>query len=144
MVNNWKKNRCKQLRVYIASPYWDNDPQVRHKRVQVQMSMANTLLSLGYHPFWPLHSYFLVQHGKDTGAEIFSEEDWLLVSMSWISACDLFLRIPGDSVGADAEETYAREKKIPVYYSIDNIILNRKEVIKPCQIPKTPESGHPK
>lgn len=38
-----------------------------------------------------------------------------------LDQCGAILRLPGASKGADADETYARARGIPVYYSIDDV-----------------------
>lgn len=48
-------------------------------------------------------------------------EDWLKIDLEWIPQCDCLLRIGGKSSGADKEATFAIEKGIPVFYSINEI-----------------------
>lgn len=107
-------------RVYIASPYWHEDPAVRLENVTRQIYIANGLADLGYAPFWPLSSHFLAQKG--IGRHV-SEAAWLSLSVSWITACDYMIRIPLPSKGADAEEAHAKALGIPVFENITELIL---------------------
>ena len=38
-----------------------------------------------------------------------------------LARCDAVLRLPGDSVGADQDVAIARERGIPVYFSLDEV-----------------------
>lgn len=38
-----------------------------------------------------------------------------------LARCDAVLRLPGDSVGADQDVAIARERRIPVYFSLDEV-----------------------
>lgn len=41
-------------------------------------------------------------------------DDWLALDMEWLAVCDILVRLPGESAGADEEVEYARERGIPV------------------------------
>jgi hypothetical protein len=47
-----------------------------------------------------------------------SYEVWINQDMEWLAKCDVVLRLPGISSGADKETALAEELGIPVY---DNI-----------------------
>jgi Domain of unknown function (DUF4406) len=42
-----------------------------------------------------------------------SEERWMGVSIEWLMSCDLLVRLPGKSAGADREVEMARQVHIP-------------------------------
>lgn len=48
--------------------------------------------------------------------------DWLTVDFEFIRRCDAVLRLPGESVGADAETAHASELGIPVFHSVGEVI----------------------
>lgn len=51
-----------------------------------------------------------------------SHADWLAVDLPWVEVADAVLRLPGESAGADREVAHARERGIPVFDSIDDLI----------------------
>jgi Domain of unknown function (DUF4406) len=102
----------RKTRVYIASPYTKGDVAIN---VKVQLDATDALMSLGYAPFAPLYSHF--QHM----AHPRPYEDWIAIDKEWVQACDVVLRLPGDSSGADGEVAFARELNLPVVYSIDEL-----------------------
>lgn len=53
--------------------------------------------------------------------------DWLRVDFEYVRRCDALLRLPGESVGADAEVSEALRIGVPVFYSIDDLIAWSKE-----------------
>jgi hypothetical protein len=107
-------------RVYIASPYTlggDKDANVR-----VQIDAYHTLRDAGLFPFAPLLSHYLhLVRPRDY-------EDWMEIDLYWLFACDLLVRLPGDSLGADQEVAYAKTIGIPVVYSLDEAIAWHREL----------------
>ncbi len=102
----------KKLKVYIAGPYSGGDTM---DNIAYAVRVADTLLDNNYIPyiphltgFWHFHSY--------------KEYDiWLAYDLEWIDACDVLLRLEGDSPGADKEVEYAVQNKIPVFYNVDKL-----------------------
>jgi hypothetical protein len=102
-----------KVKVYIASPYTKGDVAVNVKR---QLDMADELMTLGYAPFAPLYSHF--QHM----AHPRPYQDWIAIDLEWVLACDVVLRLAGDSSGADGEVAFAREQGVPVVFSIPELV----------------------
>ena len=102
-----------KLKVYIASPYTKGDVAVN---VKLQLDTVDQLMTLGYAPFAPLYSHF--QHM----AHPRPYEDWISIDLEWVHACNVLLRLPGDSSGADGEVAYARELGIPVVFSVEELL----------------------
>lgn len=50
---------------------------------------------------------------------------WITADLAILARCDAVLRLPGPSVGADQECAFAREKWIPVFVSIDDLVRYR-------------------
>lgn len=100
------------LRVYIASAYTKGDTAVN---VKVQLDMFNELATKGYAPFAPLWSHY--QHIVHP----LPYETWLALDLEWVKQCDVVLRIPGVSSGADREVAFAEERGIPVVYSAEEL-----------------------
>lgn len=53
--------------------------------------------------------------------------DWLKIDFEYIYRCDAMLRLPGESVGAEAEVSEALRIGVPVFHSIDDLIAWSKE-----------------
>jgi Domain of unknown function (DUF4406) len=99
-------------KVYIASPYTKGDVAVNVKR---QLDMADELMTRGYAPYAPLYSHF--QHM----AHPRPYTDWIEIDLEWVPACDVVLRLAGESSGADGEVAFARERGVPVVFSIEEL-----------------------
>jgi len=93
------------VRIYIASPYTIGDPQANVDRAN---DVANILLDLGQYPYCPLMSHYLHRRNPRPHAE------WLKIDKVWVAQCDVVLRLPGESTGADEEVEEAKKLGIPV------------------------------
>lgn len=78
--------------------------------------MVDILMDEGFAPFAPLYSHF--QHMAHP--RVYT--DWIEVDKEWVGVCDCVLRLPGKSSGADGEIKHADELKIPVFYSLEELI----------------------
>lgn len=101
------------IKVYIASPYTIGDVAINVKR---QIDCADQLMTLGFCPFVPLYSHF--QHMVHPRPY----QDWIKFDKEWLSVCDCVLRLQGESEGADNEVSLAKQLKIPVVYSIQELV----------------------
>ena len=100
------------ITVYIASPYTAGDQAAN---VRAQMDAADELMTLGYCPVAPLLSHFVeIVHPRPY-------RDWMRVDMEILSRCDVLLRLPGESDGADEEVEHACNIGKPVMYDISQI-----------------------
>jgi hypothetical protein len=100
------------ITVYIASPYTLGDVAVN---VRESLLMADKLVELGYAPYPPLYSHFW--HFLSPKPY----ETWVELDNEWVLRCDVLLRLPGESSGADAEVALAKEHGIPVFNSIEEL-----------------------
>jgi len=100
------------MKVFISSPYKIGDPAMN---VRAQIKASHQLMNYGYTPFLPLLSHF--QHLVLPRPE----SDWLANDLKWLEVCDVVLRLPGESAGADIEVAHAIKLDIPVVYSIDEL-----------------------
>ena len=103
--------------VYIASPYTKGDVAVN---VRNSFLIADELLTHGFCPFPPLYSHFW--HFLSPKPY----ETWLELDKMWVKACDCLLRMPGESSGADGEVEFAQANDIPVFYSVGDLIKNKR------------------
>ena len=105
----------RKKRVYVAGPYTQGDPILNiRKAIQV----GEEILNLGHTPFVPHTNYawnMLYPHDSQV---------WYDWDIEWLKVCDVLVRIPGDSVGADKEEEIARDLGIPVIYYEEGKALN--------------------
>jgi hypothetical protein len=101
------------IMVYIASPYTKGDVA---QNVKTQLDIADELMDLGYCPVVPLLTHF--QHIHKPRPYV----DWMKIDEEKIKRCDVLLRLPGESSGAEKEVALAELMEIPVVYSIAELI----------------------
>jgi len=81
-------------------------------------------VKLGHYPYVPhLNAFWHLVHPRD-------HHEWLDMDFVWLEQCNVLLRLPGDSRGADAEVRLAHEIGIPVYLSMDEDGL--RDRLYPC------------
>lgn len=86
------------------------------ENVHSAAKMGDALWKAGYLPFVP-HIISLGEVVIPRGYEDAMEFDFL-----WLSRCDILIRLPGESPGADREVDLAHELNIPVYTSLEALI----------------------
>jgi len=101
------------IRVYISGPYSNGDCG---ENVRVAMTVGDILMRAGFVPFIPHLAHFWHISFPHT------YDEWLDWDLAWLSTCDCMLRLPGQSPGADKEVAMARALRIPVYYSVEEVI----------------------
>lgn len=108
-----------RTRVYIAGPISRGD---RVDNLAQAVKAYRELIQHGYAPLCPQLSAlvaFLIH--PDEADWLKSHAVWLDVDLSWVLQADAVLRLPGYSAGADQETRFAREQRIPVYLSLDDL-----------------------
>jgi len=101
------------MRIYIAGPY-SSDPEGNTKEA---IRIGNRMKDMGNTPFIPhLTHFWELQHSRPY-------EEWLEYDIEWLKFCEILLRFPGESSGADKEEVFARASGIPVYYYPEDLHL---------------------
>lgn len=96
-------------KVYVSGPYTNGDPcENTHRAIMA----GNQLLDAGLIPFVPHVSHFW--HTMTPRPW----EDWMKIDLAFLPACDIFLRLPGESKGADIEEAEAVRLGMPICRSI--------------------------
>jgi hypothetical protein len=105
------------MKIYIAGPYSKGDVAVNVKNA---MDVANQLINIGHAPYCPHLTHFLHMHNPQP------YEVWLELDNQFLPCCELLLRLPGESSGADKEVRLAESLNIPVVYSIEHVELLRK------------------
>lgn len=113
--------------VYIASKYHELTTGGRLRNVHKSFDAAKELYQRSEHnlvPYSPLWTHFLDERIMYTDSTTRSNEWWYAFDNSIIPKMDALLKLtkPGESKGADLEEQLANSLKIPVFYSIEEIL----------------------
>ena len=104
------------MRVFISGPYSGNPVA----NTEAAMDAAHALMDLGFHPFCPHLSHFLEQYRSRP------YEEWMRLDLEWVAQCDVLLRLPGESEGADREVAAAKSDGIRVFFSIEEVDAYRR------------------
>lgn len=104
----------RRTRVYIAGPYTKNDPA---ENTKVAQELWDRLRKAGYSPYCPHWSHY--QHILYP----LPYENWLEYDLEWLALCDVMLRIPGQSSGADKEVDYAKALGMTVHYDVNTFVF---------------------
>lgn len=101
------------VRVYVAGPYTQGN---QGSNVRDAVSAGEELLNAGLYPYVPHlnHLWHLIFPHK--------YEEWMDLDLTWLRKCDILLKLPGESPGADLEEETARGLNMPIFYSIDAVL----------------------
>lgn len=97
---------------YIAGPVTAGD---RIHNFNQACIAQRELMAAGFAPLNPMLSML------HPAAWQIPHEDWMESDLPWVAVADCVLRLPGESVGADREVEFARERGIPVFYAIEQI-----------------------
>ena len=97
------------MRVYIAGPYTKGDVALN---VRSAIEAGDAVLKAGHLPFIPhlCHYWHTIFPGR--------YEQWTAYDLGWLPVCEAFIRLSGESGGADAEEQAAKRLGLPIYYSV--------------------------
>jgi hypothetical protein len=97
--------------VYIAGPY-SSDPD---RCVEAALRAYNEVLDLGLRPYLPHFSHFAhLRKPRDY-------EAWMKLDLAWLARCDVLVRLPGASDGADREFVRAQTLGMPVYEGVASL-----------------------
>lgn len=97
------------MKVYVAGPYTQGNVTMN---VRAAIKVADALAVLGHTPYIPHLTHFW---------DLISPKPydwWLRYDAVWLQECDVLLRLPGESNGADLEMKLAEERHMPVVRSI--------------------------
>ncbi len=98
--------------IYVAGPYTKDDPAVNTRNA---ILVGEEIVKMGHIPFIPHLTHFW--------HIIFPHEYqyWMDMDEKWLLRCDALFRMPGNSSGADIEVKKAKERGMPVYYSLEEM-----------------------
>lgn len=100
------------MRVFISGPYTNPDPVINTRNA---ILAGNEVRKLGHTPFIPHLNHLwhlLCPHEIDF---------WYAYDLEWLALCDVIMRLPGESMGADKEIIFAMRHNIRVIYDITEL-----------------------
>lgn len=93
---------------YVAGPYAKPDPvENTHKAVQAAERLEASGIITPFIPHLSLLWHAIAPHTDP--------EHWYSIDLAYLSKCDILLRLPGESSGADKEVVYAEKHGILVF-----------------------------
>ena len=109
-------------RVYVAGPYSANNIIDCLENMRKGMRAGVEVFLAGYSPWVPWHDFHHQLMFRD--GESLSVDDYYEMSMAWLMVSDAMLVLPGwrKSKGTCAEIAKAVELKIPIFYSLADLI----------------------
>ena len=111
--------------ILIAGPYrsgTNDEPECLAANLEYLESMAWPIFEAGHIPMIGEWVALPVMRGVDSVVGDATSSTILTPTAErLLQHCDAVLRLPGDSTGADNDVRIARERGIPVYYSIDEL-----------------------
>ncbi|MBZ7920805.1 DUF4406 domain-containing protein [Ensifer adhaerens] len=112
--------------ILIAGPYRSgtgDDPAKMAANLKRLEAPSHALFRAGHVPMigeWVALPVWNAAGGERVGDDLY-EEIFHPVAGRLLALCDAVLRLPGDSKGADNDVRIARERGIPVYYSLEDV-----------------------
>ncbi len=107
------KNLTDRPTVYVAGPY-SSDPVMG---TRAAIAAANAIWAAGGAPYVP-HLTLLWSFISPL-----PYEEWLELDLIWLDRCDMLVRLPGESSGADGEVRHAEQECLPVFHSLDDCLV---------------------
>jgi hypothetical protein len=116
------------IRVYVASAYSAPTPAAVEANVHAAMDAGDILEDLGYVAEIPHTNHW--RHLRRPR----SYRDWMARTRYQQETCDVLLRLPGASPGADEEVAYARTLGQPVFHSVRELVaaMESRETVGPA------------
>ncbi len=112
--------------ILIAGPYrsgTNDDPALMKANLERLEAMALPLFRKGHVPMigeWVALPLLNLAGSQQPGDEVWQEIQYP-VAHRLLEKCDAVLRIEGASKGADQDVAIAKERGLPVYYSLDEV-----------------------
>jgi len=109
----------RKTRVYVAGPYSRGDVATN---VHDAIDAGESLLRAGFAPYVPHLTHFWHMFYPQRW------QVWIDHNLEWLRACDVVLRLFGESKGADIEVAEAKRLGIKVFEDIDDVLGMPREV----------------
>jgi hypothetical protein len=112
-----KEFEKKQL-VYVASPYTNSSRAIQETNLVIGMNACEEIWKSGrFIPYFTLLTHY---YNKNHYSHEY--EEWMEYCFQILSRCDVLLRLPGESSGADREVEFAKQNNIPIYYTLEDLL----------------------
>jgi hypothetical protein len=111
--------------VYIAHPYSAPGKKARLKNVEKTMDAAIQLYYHGFAFICPNLMHYLDERATRIGKPL-NWLDFMVLDLCQLARCDALLFL-GSSPGTETELKFARQRNIPVFYSIEELILRNNQ-----------------
>lgn len=110
-------------RIYIAGPYSSDNIIGCLDNIRNGMRLATEVFLAGLSPWCPWHDFH--HQLMLRGDEHLTVDDYYRFSMAWLEVSDAMLLLPGweSSVGTLAEKRRAEELNIPIFYTLEALML---------------------
>ena len=105
-------------RIYLASPYWHDDPTVREQRFHEVCKIAAKLMTDGYIVFCPIaHSHPIATHGGAPNGchDFWMKQDFPMIEWAdelWVAKLEGYR----ESKGVGMEMEYATSLHKPIHF----------------------------
>ena len=110
-----------RLRVYISGPITAGN---RNKNFAQAADAQKALMLAGFAPMNPMATMTLpFAWDADVPHHV-----WMECDFPWVEVAHAVLRLPGYSVGADAEVQHAMQHGIPVFFGLDQLAAWRESL----------------
>ncbi|BAV06413.1 phosphoglycerate kinase [Filimonas lacunae] len=112
--------------ILIAGPYrsgTNDNPELMKKNLEKLESVALPLFRKGHVPFigeWIALPLIHLAGSQQPGDKAWEEIQYP-VAHRMLEKCDAILRLEGASKGADEDVKVAKERGLPIYYSLDEV-----------------------
>jgi hypothetical protein len=117
------------VRVYVAGPIRGKNPTPANmtRNVNKAMDVWARLTEAGILAYVPHTDYFMARRNPQT-FEGWETQDFMDIDFPWLRTCNIFLRLPGESHGADVEQAEAERIGMPILYSVEEVVEWVKEI----------------
>lgn len=126
MFLHYSSLMTKSLMILIAGPYrsgTQDDPDLLRRNLSRLEKVAWPIFKAGHLPM--IGEWVALPVLESAGVEDLSDpiagQVMYPTAERLLQRCDAVLRLPGESRGADQDVAIARDRGIPVYYSLDEI-----------------------
>lgn len=125
-VSNGVQNKMQSMMILIAGPYRSgtgDDPAKMAANLRALEAMSWPLFQKGHVPMigeWAALPIWATAGGSKVGDALY-EQILHPTAGRLLQHCQAVLRLPGVSKGADNDVAIARQRGIPVYFSIDEV-----------------------
>jgi len=107
-------------RIYVSGPLSKGG---LYENIRRACLVGEHLIREGYAPLVPHLTCYMGGQNPSVSACDISHRNWLATDLPWVAAADAVIRLSGESVGAGMEVQLAHQLGIPVFYSVEALML---------------------